>query len=93
MEKPILLGVDGEARKIIETYQAGTFYEPENESAFLNSLIEIKQDKLLYQQCKKGCRLLANDYDRKKLALAMLGHIEDLHVSTHRSRHKANENF
>ena len=28
---PILIGVDGKARSIIEKYNAGLFYEPENE--------------------------------------------------------------
>ena len=36
MEKPILLGVDGEARNMIEKYNAGIYFSPENEDDFLN---------------------------------------------------------
>lgn len=38
MEIPILLGVDGEARHIIESYQAGLCFEPESEEDFNNKL-------------------------------------------------------
>ena len=41
MEKPILLGVDGQARQIVEKYQCTEFFEPEN--AFFEELIELKK--------------------------------------------------
>jgi len=72
MERPILLGVDGEARKLIEDYQAGLFFEPENEQSFLEAINKLTNDTVFYIQCQKGCRQLAIDFDRKKLALEML---------------------
>jgi len=64
MERPILLGVDGEARQIIESYPAGLFFEPENESDLLEKLFLLKDDVALYERLKSGCHQLAIDYDR-----------------------------
>ena len=41
MEKPILLGVEGESKEIIETYKAGLCFEPENEKEFLEKLNQL----------------------------------------------------
>ena len=78
MEKPLLLGVDGEARSIVEHYNAGVYFEPENETDFLEKLDRLYQDKAFYQECQEGGRLLADDFDRKKLALEMLNYIKKL---------------
>ena len=72
MQKPILLGVDGESRLIIEKYNAGLYFEPENETDFLEKLNEISQNTKLYDEYKKGCQKLVLDFDRKKLADKML---------------------
>ncbi len=77
MEIPILIGVDGEARQIIEKYKAGLFFEPENKEAFFSKLKEITdQDNL--EKFKIGCKELAVDFDRKKLAKKMYSIIQDI---------------
>lgn len=68
MAKPILLGVDGQARSIIEEHAAGCFFEPENSDAFLAELARLSDDPELYARCQQGCRELADAYDRRKLA-------------------------
>lgn len=78
MLKPILLGVDGESRKIIEKYKAGLFFEPENETDFLKQVHRLKNDKTLYQTCQEGCRKLAKDFNRKNLAKDMLNYLKSL---------------
>lgn len=75
MEKPILLGVEGETQKIIEDYNAGLCFEPENEGDFLLKLYQIK-DLVLQGKFTEGCQKLAQDFDRKKLARDMLGIIK-----------------
>jgi len=74
MQIPILLGVDGESRAILEHYQAGLFYEPENQQDFMDKLEMILQQdhKERYQI---GGKKLAKDFDRKKLAVNMLTHL------------------
>ena len=77
MGKPILLGVDGEARRMIESYPAGLYFEPENENDFLEKLYKIKTDKDLYLNMTRGCKQLAEDYDRVKLANNMAALLEN----------------
>lgn len=72
MGKPILLGVEGESQEIIEHYQAGLCFEPENKAAFLQALHELSSDDALYRKCQEGCGRLARDFDRRQLASSML---------------------
>jgi glycosyltransferase involved in cell wall biosynthesis len=71
MNKPILLGVEGESKEIIELYQAGLCFVPENEEDFLKKLHLMKiaslENKFLI-----GCQTLSKDFDRIKLAGNML---------------------
>ena len=71
MGKPTLLGVQGEAKSIVETYNAGVCFMPEDEKDFLLKLEKIKDEKnyLAYQN---GCKLLAKMYDRDSLAKEMI---------------------
>jgi glycosyltransferase involved in cell wall biosynthesis len=78
MKKPILLGLKGEAEKVISKYNAGLSYEPENEDDFLARLEELSTNKDLYKRCVEGCSKLAQDYDRKKIASEMLKSIIQL---------------
>ena len=70
MGKPILLGVEGESKKIVEKYQAGVCFEPENELDFIKN-VKILKDERLYKKYKNGCLKLASDFSRKKLAFEM----------------------
>ncbi|MFZ9847505.1 MAG: glycosyltransferase family 4 protein [Flavobacteriales bacterium] len=78
MKKPILLGVEGESKEIIENFNAGLCFIPENKESFLNCLYEMKDDTLLYHEFQKGCEELVKEFDRKKLAAKMLSHLKEL---------------
>jgi glycosyltransferase involved in cell wall biosynthesis len=78
LKKPILLGVDWEARKIIEKYNVGLYFEPENREQFIDALLKLKNDKELYNKLSNNCLELANDFDRKKLAKKMYNIIKKL---------------
>ena len=75
---PILIGVDGEARSIIETYGVGLYYEPENKSCSIHQLEYLFSSQEFYQQCRDNCQNLVADFDRKKLAYNMLKVIESV---------------
>ena len=77
MQKPTLLGVQGQAQEILEKYGAGICFEPENEVDFIEKLSILKSASF-YQKCQDGCEDLAADYDRKKLAAKMLDVIENI---------------
>lgn len=77
MQKPTLLGVEGQAQEIIEKYDAGLCFEPENEKDFLEKIYQI-QDKDRYKQLQVGCKNLAANFDRKELAAKMLQIIKSI---------------
>jgi glycosyltransferase involved in cell wall biosynthesis len=77
MEKPILLGVDGEARELVSSYGAGMFFAPEDEKDFIEKLKSLKNNKDQYEKLKQGCAKLARAYDRKRLAGEMFTILED----------------
>lgn len=76
MQKPILLGVDGQAREIIERYNAGLYFEPENKMEFLSIIHKVKSDKNMYNLLKASGQELAQDYDRILLADKMLNYVK-----------------
>ena len=72
MRIPILLGVDGEAREMVEEFGAGLYYEPENKEDFLDKLNKLFSSDDVYKACCDGGAKLAEAYDRKRLAQEML---------------------
>ena len=75
MQKPVLLGVEGEAKDIITRYGAGVCFEPENREDFIEKLLFIKEN---YEDLLDGCRQLSKDFDRKKSAHDMLSIIKKI---------------
>jgi glycosyltransferase involved in cell wall biosynthesis len=71
MQKPILLGVEGESKALIEQYGAGLCFEPENEIDFLEKTMHLR-DQIIYDKCQIACSRLAQDFNRKTLAVRML---------------------
>ncbi|MFI1772649.1 glycosyltransferase family 4 protein [Thalassobellus citreus] len=71
MEKPILLGVEGEAKKLIESYNVGVSFIPENEVDFIKKLKEIQVKSF----DKENFKCLKKDFNRKNLAKKMLDFI------------------
>jgi glycosyltransferase involved in cell wall biosynthesis len=71
LQKPILLGLEGETKGIIESYNAGTCFEPENEKEFIAQCHAIIEEKH-YLEFQKGCQKLAEAFDRKQIAQQVL---------------------
>jgi glycosyltransferase involved in cell wall biosynthesis len=78
MRKPILLGVEGESAEIIEKFNAGLCFIPEDKTSFLQCLRKIKNEPLLYAELQNGCDVLVKEYDRSKLAQKMLSHLNSI---------------
>ena len=68
--KPILLGVDGEAKQLfVEEGKCALHFEPENSNALVESIKKLFQDKELYIRLgENGHRYVATYFDRRKLA-------------------------
>ena len=66
MYKPILLGVEGESKKLIDDYEVGVCFEPENKESFLNAIKDIqKLDRELF---KVNCNKMLVDFERNNIA-------------------------
>ena len=71
LHKPILLGLKGEAEEIINKYNAGICFEPENKEEFITKCRLITNEEN-YHKYRKGCEKLAKSFDRKQIALQVL---------------------
>ena len=66
MYKPILLGVEGESEKLIDDYEVGVCFEPENKESFFNAIKDIQ--KLDRDSFKVNCNKMLTDFDRNNIA-------------------------
>ncbi len=76
MGKPILLGLEGESKQIINDFEAGICFEPENKLDFAEKLKFLKEDKKAMEYYKKGALKMAQAFDRRLFALKMFAIIK-----------------
>lgn len=75
---PVLLGVEGESADIVKREGVGLLFEPENTEALCRRLKELLDDTELRQRLAQRGPEAAARYDRRTLAIEMLGHLQDL---------------
>lgn len=68
---PTLLGVEGQAQEIVESYGTGLCFLPEDRDSFLTSLRQLQRDSELRRQIIQNTSALVRDYDRVGLAQKM----------------------
>jgi len=69
MERPIIMGVEGESRTIIEQANCGLFIEPENAHQLAQAVITLYQDPGLQKKLSQnGQNYVSRHFDREKLA-------------------------
>jgi hypothetical protein len=73
---PVLHGVAGESAEIVEQEGCGQVFAPEDVDALCVGLLSLKSDENLRQRYRQRGLAAASHYDRKELALRMLGEIE-----------------
>jgi len=67
--RPIILAIDGVARKLVEDSEAGIYVEPENPLLFVEAILKLKQDEHFCLNCgKKGLDFVTRNYARNILA-------------------------
>jgi glycosyltransferase involved in cell wall biosynthesis len=75
MKKPILLGVEGESKSLIEHYQVGICFEPENVDSFFKAINDIQKiNKGLFNQ---KCDKMLKDFNRNNIANRMIEFINE----------------
>jgi len=68
MQRPIILGVEGESRAIVEQANAGICIEPESARALANAVTELADDPQLGARLGvNGRKYVAEHYDRRML--------------------------
>ncbi|MDA8934614.1 glycosyltransferase family 4 protein [Flavobacteriales bacterium] len=73
MYKPILLGVEGESKKLIENYKVGVCFEPDNTKSFIDAVSKIQFiDDFSF---KENCNKMLNDFNRDKIAEDLIKYI------------------
>ena len=77
MQKPILLGVAGETKNILEKYKAGVFFEPENKNDFITKILYMFENRSKLDVYNEGLIRLSVDFDRKHLANKMYKFIRE----------------
>ena len=84
LSKPILLGVNGEAKSLfIDQGQAGIYFEPENEISLAKALVELENNSLKASKYgEKGNQFAIENFDRKKIAEKLLDRIKKLNVES-----------
>ena len=77
MNVPILLGVNGESKKILNKYKLGEFFEPEDEIQLYNKILKFNSNKKLLKQYSKNAILATYIYDRNFLSSKMISFIKN----------------
>jgi glycosyltransferase involved in cell wall biosynthesis len=67
--RPVILGVDGQARKIVDEAQAGLFIEPENPDAMTQAILRMTGDAGLRESLgRNGLRHILKHFSRQQTA-------------------------
>lgn len=67
--KPVIIGIDGVARKLVEDAGAGLYAEPENQEVFAEAVLTLKSDSSLCEKFgMEGLRYVSANFSRSVLA-------------------------
>ena len=67
--RPVVVAVDGEARRVVEEAGAGVFVEPENSQAMVKAILELAGDTECRQQMgTRGRQYIVNKLSREQTA-------------------------
>ena len=77
--KPVLLSVDGEARKILKEANSGVYYPAENAEGLANAILTlIKDPEESAAMGARGCAYVKEHFSRRTVAIKMAGFLEEV---------------
>jgi colanic acid biosynthesis glycosyl transferase WcaI len=77
--RPVILGVDGQARQIIETAKAGVFVEPEDSTALAQAVTQLYLDLGLRKALgENGRKYIVDHLSRERTAKTYTGVLENV---------------
>lgn len=84
--RPVLLSVDGEARRVMDEAQGGLFVQPENPQALADAIMELKRDPAKREAMGyNGRAYTERRYSRKALAERLASSLESLNLTASNS--------
>lgn len=90
MERPVILGVEGESREIIEAGRCGIPIEPENHRELAEAVLALYHDRTLRETFEKNGRAyVMENYNRDRLArdyLDVLSRVSQLNMEGRNGR-------
>jgi glycosyltransferase involved in cell wall biosynthesis len=87
--RPVILGVDGQARRILDAAQAGIFVEPENVGDLMQAITYLAADAGLRESLgRNGRRHILENFSRRQTAETYIDVLDDL-INGERSRRAA----
>jgi glycosyltransferase involved in cell wall biosynthesis len=79
MERPIVLGVRGQAREILEAAGAGIPVEPENADDLLQAILRLASDETACRNMgESGAKYVRRHYDRRDIAKRYWGLLQEV---------------
>jgi len=67
--RPIIIGIDGVVRELVEDARAGIYVEPENAKEFANAVLKLKEKPQLCNECgRNGLDFVKQNFARDVLA-------------------------
>ena len=80
MAKPIILGVNGESKKlVVDQANAGIFVEPENSEMMRDAILNLSMNpKLCHRYGFNGCEFVKSNFNRDKLAKSYFNHLKSV---------------
>ena len=77
--RPVILGVDGHARKIVEAANAGVFVEPENATQLVDAITNLASDASMRETLgRNGRRHILSHFSREQTAKVYIDVIKDV---------------
>jgi len=77
--KPILLGIDGVARELVENSQSGFYVDPENAQEFKEQILKLYNDpELAHTLGQNGFQFVKESFSRESLARKYVNELEKI---------------
>ena len=78
---PIVAGIHGQGKKLIEEAMSGICVEPEDSVAMQEAIMKLFNDKNLREECGNNGRIYAkNNFSRREIATRYLKAIEGINA-------------
>jgi glycosyltransferase involved in cell wall biosynthesis len=79
--RPMIVSAFGHVADVVQRYDAGVVVEPGDPAQLAAAILQLRDDSVLRARLRAGCKKLAHDYGRERLADLMLSEIQKVRDS------------